>query len=185
MSTSVCKSGKNGKPRHGGGDLEYRKRSSSLLFGCSWHSLSAEHSIFNLATALVITSNSSSNKTDCGGKLTASSRSTLALPSSSEEDNTSTEPSFRTKETVSERASVPKEWALDLAGKKEKRTCPSPIFLPDPSVILMIKGAALPLQKAGPEPRCKLMRAPSSTSALREWSVRIERWIQCGQSTPQ
>ncbi len=51
--------------RRGGGDFNYRK--VHLLFGRSWCSFSAGHSIFNLATALVTTSNSSLNKTDCGG----------------------------------------------------------------------------------------------------------------------
>ncbi len=98
--------GKNVRPQRGGGDLEHRKRSSSLLFWRSWHSLSAGHSIFNLATALVTTSNSSSNKTDCGGKSTASSRSMLA-PHSSEEDNASAQPSLCFPRELTERTLLP------------------------------------------------------------------------------
>ncbi len=84
--------------------------------------------MFNLATALVTTSNSSSNKTDCGGKSTDSSRLALASSPSSEEDNTSAEPFLGVEENNSERAFVPKKWALDLAGEEEEKDVPVSIL---------------------------------------------------------
>ncbi len=94
LSTSVWRSWKNGRLRCGGGVLNPRKRLSSLPFcGSTWHS--ASQLMFNLATARVSTSTSSSYWGEWEG--TSSTDSTSI---SSEEDIRSAEPAARGEEST-------------------------------------------------------------------------------------
>ncbi len=84
LQTSVCRSGKKGRLRCGGGGRARKKRSSSLLPRDSV-CCSAGQSIWSLSTARVTTSSSSSYCRDWGGS------STLTVSSSSEEEWSSVE----------------------------------------------------------------------------------------------
>ncbi len=120
------------KPRRGGSGFDRKKCSSNLLLVGS-ACFSVGHSRFNLATARVITSTSSSYWAEGGGS------SAFSPSPSSEDDSLSVEPSPRGEETApSERASEPCEVALDLVVEEEEKdlpiSIPSTRFICDPHV---------------------------------------------------
>ncbi len=124
-------------------------------------------------------SNSSSYWGDWGGE----SSSMPSTSASSEEDRWSVEPSPRGEETA-ERASDPRELALDLVGEEEERD--SPVSIPSTRSICDPHECSRrsALAEAGPAPRGMLVKAPSSKRAFWEGSILIGKRSQCGQSAP-
>ncbi len=131
--------------------------------------------MFNLATARVTTSNNSSYCGDRVGK-----KPVLSTSSSSEGDRWNTGPALWGEETA-ERASEPRERAVDLAGEDRDRGLP----VSNPSA----KSNCEPHEcshrsasaEAGPAPWGALAKTPSLKRVLRERSVWIGSRSQCGQ----
>ncbi len=164
LQTSVCRSGKKGRLRCGGGGRARRKRSSSLLPRDSV-CCSAGQSIWSLSTARVITSSSSSYCRDWGGS------STLTVSSSSEEEWSSVEPAPREEAVLLSLRALP-ERALDLEAVDGDRDSPVSISCSrsncEPHECRRRPASAA----AGPEPRGSLVKIPSTNKDFRERSVR-------------
>ncbi len=107
-------------------------------------------------------------------------RSSYPPPPSLLQAHANAEPSLGAEETVSERASVPKEWALDLAGEEGEKDEPISNF----SVRSICDPHDLRRRSVSAEAEGNTGQSALLKSALQERSVRIERRTQCEQSAP-